>query len=181
MSHPQAPQRQPTTSETDRYARTIHNVAIGALVACPLLALLPPRKLDFFTWGLIGTTGYSANYLTREQTGRSIWQHVNGTRASLMQTEAAAAAAAAAAPPIEQESLNKELQRARQEMQRLRSEAVSVTEQVASQSQREAWKAQREKEIQDDLDVGKGFGEMITDQIWEVWNGGKKKEDEDDG
>lgn len=155
----------------------IHNVAIGALVACPLLALLPPRKLDFFTWGLIGTTGYSANYLTREQTGRSIWQHVNGTRAPLMQAEAAAAA-----PPMEQANLNKELQHARQEMQRLRPEALAVTEQVhASQSQREAWKAQREKEIQDDLDVGKGFGEMITDQIWEVWNGGKKKEDEDDG
>ena len=171
MSHPQPPQRQPTASEADGYARTVHNVAVGALIACPVLALIPPRKLDIYTIGLIGTTAYSANYLTRERTGRSFWQHASGKQD--MTTNPV--------PSTEQANLSKELQSARQEMQRLRPDmSSSVVEGVqAMQSQREAWKVQREKEIQDDLDVGKGFGEMISDQIWEVWNWGKKKDDED--
>lgn len=78
--------------------------------------------------------------------------------------------------------MSRELQYAKQEMMRLHPDSKSVTEELhGTQSQRDAWKAQREKEIQDDLDVGKGFGEMITDQIWEVWNWGKKNGDEDDG
>ncbi|KAK5721267.1 hypothetical protein LTR17_014729 [Elasticomyces elasticus] len=174
MSHPQPPQRQPTLSETDRYARTIHNVALCALVACPAVALLPPRKFDFFTFGLVGTAAYSANYLTRERTGRSIWQHVGGANQSL-------AAAESSPMPAERSNLKMDLQSAREEMQRLQAGAKLTTEHSqAAQSARDAWKAQREKEIQDDLDVGKGFGEMITDQIYEVWNWTKKRDDEDE-
>lgn len=180
MSHPQPPQRQPTPPESNQYARTLHNVALVVLVACPVLALIPPRKLDFFTFGLVGTTVYSSDYLVREQTGRSIWQHVNGSRPPLAQAHLASI------PPNEQANLSKELQHAKQEMQRLRPESGlaggSVTEELhATQSQREAWKTQREREIRDDLDVGKGFGDMIMDQIYEVWNWGKKRDDEDDG
>ncbi|KAK4903465.1 hypothetical protein LTR27_000396 [Elasticomyces elasticus] len=174
MSHPQPPQRQPTLSETDRYARTIHNVALCALVACPAVALLPPRKFDFFTFGLIATTAYSANYLTRERTGRSIWQHVGGVNQSVV-------AAESSPMPAVQSSLKKDLQSARDEMQRSQTESKLTAEHSqAAQSARDAWKAQREKEIQDDLDVGKGFGEMITDQIYEVWNWTKKRDDEDE-
>ncbi|TKA23558.1 hypothetical protein B0A50_07137 [Salinomyces thailandicus] len=181
MSHPQPPQRQPSTDETQRYARTLHNVALLALFACPALALVPPRKLDFYTVGLVATTAYSGNYLLREQTGRTIWQHVRPDPRSPLEQDATAAI-----PATEQANLSKELQYARHEMQRLKPESGGesgpVTSQLqASQSQREAWKVQREKEIQDDVDVGKGFGEMITDQIWEVWNWGRKSDDEDEG
>ncbi|RMZ12813.1 hypothetical protein D0862_02532 [Hortaea werneckii] len=179
MSHPQPPQRQPSAIETQQYARTLHNVALTALVACPVLALIPPRKFDVYTIGLVGTTVYSGNYLVRERSGRSIWQHVRGS------THPYDHRAAAPVPPTEQANLSKELQYARQEMQRLKPEVTDggpvTSELQAAQNQREAWKAQREKEIQDDIDVGKGFGEMITDQIWEVWNWGRKNEDEDDG
>ncbi|KAK3111685.1 hypothetical protein LTR53_012817 [Teratosphaeriaceae sp. CCFEE 6253] len=176
MPHPQPPQRQPTPSETDRYVRTIHNVALGSLIACPILALIPPRKLDFFTFGLIGTTAYSANYLTREGTGRSIWQHVGDRRAAPSNTVSSSEVS-----PTEQANLKRELQHAKEEMHRLHLEhKLPADEGQAAQSARDAWKAQREKEFQDDLDVGKGFGEMITDQIWEVWNWRKKTDDEDD-
>ena len=83
-------------------------------------------------------------------------------------------------PPTEQVSLHRELQNASQEMQRMQPEKnESVTEIV--KDQREAWKVQREKEIKEDVEEGKGFGDMIVDQIWEVWNWGKTKDDEDDG
>ena len=79
----------------------------------------------------------------------------------------------------EQANLNRELQYADQELRRLQSEkAQSVTEQV--QSQRDVWKVEREKEIKEEIEEGKGFGDMIMDQIWEVWNWGKTNEDEED-
>ena len=80
MSHPQEPQRQPTHAETLNYARTLRNTAFATAIACPILALLPPRKLDLFTAGLGITTVYSTNYLVRDYTGRSIQQHITGAR-----------------------------------------------------------------------------------------------------
>ncbi|KAK0288310.1 hypothetical protein LTR91_009378 [Friedmanniomyces endolithicus] len=180
MSHPQPPQRQPTPSETDRYIRTFHNVALGALIACPILALIPPRKLDFFTFGLVGTTAYSANYLTRERTGRSIWQHVGGSKAG-PDTGPDGTVIESVVSPTERANLDRELQYAKEEMQRMQVDGrVSAEPNHAARSAREAWKAQREKEIQDDLDVGKGFGEMIMDQISDVINWRKKRDDDDD-
>ena len=176
MSHPQPPQRQPTIDETQRYVKVLHNTAICAVIACPALALLPPRKFDIYTFGLGGATLFSANYLLREQTGRSAWQHIIGKNEqpilhAPMQNDIVS--------KTEQANLKRELEYADQEMKRLQIEKpTSVTEQV--QNQRDAWKVEREKEIQDDIEDGKGFGDMIMDQIWEVWNWGKPKEDEDD-
>jgi hypothetical protein len=169
MSHPQPPQRQPSTTETERYARTLRNVAWGTVVLCPIVACLPPRRLNAMTFGLIGATVYSANYLSYDRSGRSLWANMT------------AKGSATVVPYTERTNLDLELSRARAEMARLNGERVGVVaDGNGSLSQREAWKAQREKEIQDDLDVGKGFGEMITDQIWEVWNGGKKEDQDDD-
>ena len=82
-------------------------------------------------------------------------------------------------PSTEQANLHRELKYANEEMKRLQDEkSPSVTEQV--QSQRNVWKVEREKEIKEDIEDGKGFGDMITDQIWEVWNWGKKSDDDDD-
>jgi hypothetical protein len=137
--------------------------------------LLPPRKFDVYTFGLAGTTVFSANWLVREQTGRSVWQHLgiggspNPFNASTESTTV---------PPTEQANLQRELTNARQEMQRVdMPEKPSITEQI--QSQREAWKMQQQKEIQEDIEEGKGLGEMITDRIYEVWNWRKRRDDDD--
>nr|POF27609.1 hypothetical protein CFP56_73794 [Quercus suber] len=166
MSHPQPPQRQPTQSETEKYIQTLHYAAITAVIACPVIALLPPRKLDFYTIGLLTTTGYCSNYLVREQTGRSIWQHVTlPTKPPLV------------VPPEERANLDRELQRGREELRRMRHNGGSVSEEV---SKRDAWKRKLEEEIKEDVAEGKGFGDMIYDQIYEVWNWGKRKEEDDE-
>nr|POF14135.1 hypothetical protein CFP56_03159 [Quercus suber] len=166
MSHPQPPQRQPTRSETERYIQTLHYAAIGAVVACPVIALLPPRKLDFYTIGLLTTTGYCSNYLVREQTGRSIWQHVT-LPARIPST----------VPAQERATLDRELQRGQEELRRVRQGHGSVVEEV---SKRDAWKRKLEGEIREDVAEGKGFGDMIYDQIYEVWNWGKRKDEDDE-
>jgi hypothetical protein len=40
---------------------------------------------------------------------------------------------------------------------------------------REDWKERRLKEEQEKLDQGEGYGGMIMDQIWDVWNWGERK------
>lgn len=177
MSHPQPPQRQPTVDETQRYANALHNTAIFTLLACPAIALIPPRKLDFFTFGLGGATVYSANFLIRERTGRSIYQHLGPAR---NQTPVLANVEQNIASEVKQVDASRSTQHTLEELRRPKEQHTSspVTEEV--KNAREAWKDQRQQEIQDDLDVGKGIGEMITGQIWEVWNWGKKSDDDDE-
>ena len=176
MSHPQPPQRPPILTDAERYAKAVHNFAVITLVACPILIMLPPQRLNFFTFSLGGATLYSANYLIQEQTGRDIWQHLSRQQTVHL-------------PPLEQNppttatehaNLPGGYQHAIQELQRVqRNEKYRpVTEEI--KSQREAWKVQREREIKEDVGEGKGFGDMIIDQIWEVWNWGKTEDDEDD-
>lgn len=172
MSNLQAPQKQPTVAETDRYANALRTTAAIALIACPALALLPPRKLDFYTVGLITATGYSANFLIRERTGRSIYQHLSPRR------NAAIAHQHNSVPPTEQANLHRELVNASEQLQRVNKQERPVTEEIMSQ--REAWKTQREKEIKDDLEEGKGLSDMIFDQIWEVWNWRKRRDEDED-
>lgn len=46
---------------------------------------------------------------------------------------------------------------------------------------RDGWKEKRDKEVREKLEEGKGIGDVILDQIWEVWNwrkvedGGERK------
>ncbi|KAK3721475.1 hypothetical protein LTR37_003031 [Vermiconidia calcicola] len=176
MSQLQPPSDQPTANNTVQYAKLLHNTALFALVACPALALLPPRKLDFFTFGLGGTTLFSANYLLREQTGRSIPQHLRLGKAQ-------AVSSSIPDPAISQTGqleIQREIQKTRQENKTSNDSRLigPVTGEI--QHQREAWKVQHEKEIKDDVEEGKSFADMITEQVWEVWNWGKPKDAEEE-
>jgi len=172
MSHPQEPQRQPTPTETVNYAKTLRNTALVTAVACPLLALLPPRKLDLFTAGLGITTVYSTNYLVRDYTGRSIQQHITGARPPVLARESLQVdeAHAQAADAVRLE---------RQEALRVSKERAGIAEQVEATKQAK-WAKERNQEVQDALDVGKGFGDIIIDQVYEVWNWGKKRDDDEE-
>lgn len=184
MSHPQPPQRQPTDKEVINYARTLHNTALVAVVACPLLALLPPRKLDFYTFGLGGATIFSANWLIRERTGRSAWQHLgfNGRQPLSSHQSGSDGSDSTIMARV---STSSGLQESLEDAQRLRnhtqqstpSSPSSVTDEV--RSAREAWKARQQKEIQEEIEEGKGLGDMIMDQIWEVWHWRRKTEDDE--
>ncbi|KAF2162207.1 hypothetical protein M409DRAFT_27584 [Zasmidium cellare ATCC 36951] len=144
------PQEQPPPSQREKYAKAVHNAALFAVIACPVLALIPPRKLDVYTLGLVGVTGYSANYLVAESTGRTVWQHVS------------------------RQAINTPT--------RLEKEQGSVVGELQKEGRgsRETWKMQRRKEIEQDVEEGKGFGDMIVDQIWHVWNQGKSADEEEE-
>lgn len=51
-----------------------------------------------------------------------------------------------------------------------------LAEKVWMGGESEGWKERRLREEQEKIVQGEGYGSMIMDQIWEVWNWGKKKE-----
>lgn len=171
MSHPQEPQRQPTATETVNYAKTLHNTALLTAVACPLLALAPPRKLDFFTAGLGITTLFSTNYLVREYTGRSIQQHVTGYRPPVLTKESMQT-------DESQMRVSDAVRMERQEALRAQKERAGIADQVEA-STHAKWAQERNRETQDALDVGKGFADIIMDQIYEVWHWRKNTDDDE--
>jgi uncharacterized protein YdaU (DUF1376 family) len=47
--------------------------------------------------------------------------------------------------------------------------------------EKEGWKERRLEEERKALEEGKGYMDMIFEQVWEVWNWDKKKGDEEGG
>lgn len=62
---------QPPSSQTDT-TKLLHNISLAAIIVCPALILLPPRKLDIYTITLLSGTLVGGNQLVRDYTGRSI-------------------------------------------------------------------------------------------------------------
>ncbi|KAI9718154.1 MAG: hypothetical protein M1835_004116, partial [Candelina submexicana] len=50
MSAPQPPTATPASPQS--YQTLKNNLSLGLCFACPLLIILPPRKLDFYTFSL---------------------------------------------------------------------------------------------------------------------------------
>ena len=44
----------------------------------------------------------------------------------------------------------------------------------------EGWMEKRLRKEKEALEEGKGYGDLIYEHIWEVWNWGKKVEDDED-
>jgi hypothetical protein len=59
-------------------------------------------------------------------------------------------------------------------------EKAGIAQQVEASRQQAKWAVERQREEQEALDEGKGFGDIIMDQVYEVWNWGKKRDDDDD-
>ncbi|PBP17149.1 hypothetical protein BUE80_DR012060 [Diplocarpon rosae] len=192
----------PSPATTSREA-LIHNLSLGALIVCPIIILIPPRKLDIYTVFL--TAGFFAggNELAREYTGKSIASRFGSRVTSivgqdlppkaletqrLLREEKAARAKAAGRedPGQEAEGISKVMEAV------WRKEAANRTE-VESKAKEEEkgllrkvwygaegpdWKAKRDKREKEALEQGRGYGGLIVDQIYEVWGWGKGKAEE---
>ncbi|KAI9793924.1 MAG: hypothetical protein M1816_007176 [Peltula sp. TS41687] len=76
MATPDAP---PSTSTT-RYDPLRHHISLALLLTCPVIMLLPPRKLDFYTFGLATAWVLSANEFSVQKSGRGVLERVYGVR-----------------------------------------------------------------------------------------------------
>lgn len=142
---------------TDSYHKFVHNTSVAMLIVAPVLIALPPRKLDFYTFTLGGIFAVSGNQLLRERKGVEKLGLLPGR--SMEASVVAASQGRILEEPVKTAPAVKEI------MREARQKPVV----------REDWKERRLKEEQEKLDQGEGYGGMIMDQIWDVWNWGEKK------
>ncbi|KAI9695735.1 MAG: hypothetical protein M1836_006102 [Candelina mexicana] len=207
MSAPQPPTATPASPQS--YQTFKHNLSLGLCLACPLLILLPPRKLDIFTFSLSTAFVLSLNEQSVQRTNLSLLQQLNKRKPAFVRD----------LPTEEARDVQERLKRERllraqpsgQGMERgvgvgfeaARSgegatgekEGLGIVEQVKGKEgerkkglaekiwmgdEQEGWRERRIREEKEAIEEGRGYGGLIMDQIWEVWNWGRKSDGEDE-
>lgn len=146
---------------TDSYHRFVHTTSLAMLFVAPVLIALPPRKLDFYTFTLGGIFAISGNQLLRERNGVGILGLLPARGEPGSGMEASIVAASQGRRILEEPIIT--------------DERVKEVMRQGRQKVDEGWKERRLKEEQEKIEQGEGYGGMIMDQIWDVWNWGEKK------
>ena len=167
---------------TSSYTSFKHTASLGMLILAPILIALPPRKLDLYTFSLAGATVLSANQLAREHTGAGIWEGIRNK----VGREAVREAGQREGPGRDAwVRVDRGTERVERPQGRLLEEPASAPAAASAEhktgmspiagASKSDWKAERLRTEQEKLDEGEGYGSMIVDQVWEVWNWGEKK------
>jgi hypothetical protein len=138
-------------------------ISLVTLVAAPLLAALPPRKLDLYTLTLATTFVLAANHQTKVQTGSGILTNIYFRR-------------------VEQQNAQKQ----QNENINPKEEEINTTgvkgmvRKVWMGSEKSDWKEKRMLKEKEAEEEGKGIGDVIWEQVLEVWGVEKRKKDDSD-
>ncbi|KAJ5122360.1 hypothetical protein N7448_003494 [Penicillium atrosanguineum] len=178
----------PTETQIQRerdYERFKNYTAYGFLIVAPIIIALPPRRLDLNSVALASAFAFSANYITHERTGRSIVERIESrisTRPGIMRelpsgrAEEVQAKLRAARDAQMQNAAGEELEK----MKARQDQEQGVVDRVWMGGESVGWKERRLREEQKAIEEGKGYGDLIMDHIWDVWNWGRKTEEEED-
>jgi len=161
------PEQRLAQENAARNSRIIRNVAIGGVIICPIIALLPPRKLDLYTFSLGVGFYLSADHLCEARYGRGLVTQLSPWRAvGDLPTDRAREVQAQlrAARDEERKKLGKGGDR----------EDEGVLKKIWMGGETEGWKERRLEEEKKALEEGKSYTDMIYEQVWDVWNWDKK-------
>jgi hypothetical protein len=153
---PIPPEQRLAMEQQERYDRITRNLAIGGLFLCPAIMLLPPRKLDLYTFSLGIGLYLSADHLITLRTGRGLVQNLSPMRTMELPTERARET---------QKMLAEEREKSRRGLER--KDPGAQGEEKGLEEEKKA------------LEEGKTYTDMIFEQIWDVWNWDKKKGNEE--
>ncbi|KAK3328012.1 hypothetical protein B0T19DRAFT_423445 [Cercophora scortea] len=195
---PPSSQPQDPTAAEQKWQGTpplLHNAAIAVSILGPIALLLPGRgRGKFSVQNTVLSCGsfWALNQLTYDFTGKSINQRSSERWASVFSFETLPVKARANQALMEAERERREAELPSEVKARL-EEARRVRDEVKKGQEKgvigrlwlggedEDWKAKRLEEEKKALESGKGYGEMIMEQIWDVWNQGSDKKKEKGG
>ena len=163
---PIPPEERLALEQQARYKRIVRNLAIGGVVLCPIIIALPPRKMDLYTFSLSVGFYLSADHLFTVNTGRGLVQQLSPSEAIDLPTERAREM---------QKVIRDERERGRQGLQRQEEEEKGIFGKLWMGDETRGWKERRMEEERKALEEGKGYTDIILEQIWDVWNWDKKK------
>ncbi|KAM7207534.1 hypothetical protein V8F20_002012 [Naviculisporaceae sp. PSN 640] len=194
QSQPQQPPPQQDPLESIPATELLHKAAIGVAILGPIAILLPGKTRFKFNLqnSILGTgTFWAYNQLAHDYTGKSIVTRSNERWAAILSVGGGL--------PTQAEK-NKQLMAAEKERLRRIKEGLpplglekekqqaeekrGVLTKVWMGDEKEGWKEKRLEEERKALESGKGYSDLIVEQIWDVWNqtwrGGKKEEKHDE-
>ena len=201
---PNSPSSTLAGMDDESRAKLVHNVSLAAVIACPLVIALPPRKLDVYTGLLMTGTFLGGNQLAHEYTGRSFVARCKA-RLQAVQNMTGGQGALPEKAKIMQARLREERERrergqvvASPVVKKLEVEQAGVLDEVRRKQEDDDkekkergligklwlggegkdWKTKRDQREKEALEEGRGYGGLIMDQIWEVWSWGKDKTEE---
>lgn len=183
MANPQpilTPEQRLAREQREKYEKLGRYAAIGGVIVCPAIAFLPPRKLDLYTFALGISTYLSADYLANYYTRRGLIENIFAPRWP-NEPEPTFSLPTSKARELHEENQRKlreiEIMNAQREGKPIppAPDRRGVFEKVWMGRETEGWKEKRLAEERRALEEGKGYGGIILDQIWEVWNWGKEE------
>ncbi|TGO49632.1 hypothetical protein BOTNAR_0424g00030 [Botryotinia narcissicola] len=186
----------------------LHNASLAALIVCPIVMLIPPRKMDVYTFALMTTTFIGGNHLAYEYTGVLMMTRIQNRVSSISTTELPEKAKETQRRIREAQEKKRMEQSGKFLGQTFKSqdegtkgksvlealekrssgqptsgkvqaeEKEGVLEKIWLGGEGKDWKEKRDQKEKEALEAGKGYGDLIMEQIWEVWNRGEKKMEE---
>lgn len=168
MSQDQA-QTQPPLPPRNEF---IHNSAIAGVIIAPLAMLLPPRKVDFRFMILAGAFSIASNQLAYEYTGSSIYSRFSNRMGSLVGTDLPEGAKRT--QQLLREHREREAAEKRKAEQAQEDEKTGVAKKlndVWMGGEDKDWREKRAEEHRQKFEEGKGIGDIIMEQVADVWSG----------
>ena len=155
-------------------------IFLTLLVACPVLTLLPPRKVDLYTFTLGGAWIYSATELAYSHPRRVRLQQQAQLRILNM------GATEDEGGHVQSDDSEKKL--GDEQAQREETETGGVSglfRKLWMGDEKAGWQKRRLEREKEELESGKGYGDLIMEQIREVFpgfgGGGRRGEEEGNG
>ncbi|PSN65836.1 hypothetical protein BS50DRAFT_677179 [Corynespora cassiicola Philippines] len=189
---PLTPDQRLALEQKQRYDSIKRNLAIGGVIICPLLIVMPPRKLDLYTLTLGLGFYLAADQLSESYTGKGLVQNISfgggsGSSAGFFREL-----------PTERAREVQKAIREKEELERRGREALreggvgkegeegqgkeEFWKKVWMGGEKEGWRERRLEEEKKAIEEGKSYTDLIFEQIWDVWNwGGKKGDGEGNG
>jgi hypothetical protein len=190
-----------------QYNNLVNYTSLGAVILCPLLIALPPRKFDIYTVLLISSTALGGNQVLREYTGRGIRERVHTLRHLGLPSERVGeiqeqdrplglrgdfrtgnettrlGSGIGSSRTADGPGTTSAVARAVQEMKAAEAtqeqgqvlQEAETGEEAARRRGKADWKVARDAREKEALEEGRGYGGLIVDQIWEVWNWGRER------
>ena len=191
MSDLQSPPKPPSRFSDENIRDLQSKASIALCVACPVIIALPPRKIDFYTFGLVAIWVFSANRVSVDRTGRGILEHAVARQQWF--SSGGRDSGTMALPTEKAEHVREQLRRQREEALRASSgstaasaaaksgldsqqqsdeETLGVLEQLwlgDEKRDKEHWRERRLQKEREALSEGKGYSTMIMEHIADAW------------
>lgn len=156
----------------------IHNSAIAGAVIAPIVMALPPRKMDLRFFVLAGAFSLATNQLAYEYTGQSIYGRFGSRMGSLVGTDLPEGAKRT--QQLLREHREREAAQKAKEAEDKKGLA-KVLNDTWMGGEGDNWREQRAEEHRKKFEEGKGIGDLIVEQVTDVWYGNYGKDSKKEG